>query len=43
MTSALAANKSAETVKYIKLMSEICDKLSTIGENTSEEDRVIYS
>jgi len=28
--------------EHIKLMSEICDELSAIGENVSEEDRVVY-
>jgi len=28
--------------EYVKFMSEICDELSAIGKNISEEDRVVY-
>jgi len=28
--------------EHVKFMSEICDELSAIGENISEEDRVVY-
>ena len=28
--------------EHIRFMSEICDELSAIGENVSEEDRVVY-
>jgi len=28
--------------EHIKFMSEICDELSAIGENVSEEDKVVY-
>jgi len=27
---------------HIKLMTEVCDELSAIGERVSDEDRVVY-
>ena len=41
-TVSLRLAEGGPVQEHIKFMSKICDELSAIGENISEEDRVVY-